>query len=441
MSDPRALALRILTQAQHDRTPSDALLAPMLARSGLDARDRRLVTALVQMTHRWRGRADRVLDTRLVRGIRSLDPRTLNTLRLAYVQLFHLDQIPAHAVVHTAVDLAWRHGGEGKARLVNKILRGLISHPPGPSDWRGADEGRSLAGDLSHPDWLIARWIERWGEPVTRRICEWNNQTPSFHLRVHGGSAAVAQVRAELQAQGMTVTPGRVLPEALRMEGTFDAQAHPLVRAGRVSVQDESQMLVGHLWPDSGATPVLDICAAPGTKTGHLAETAPHATIFASDHAPRRLQRVRDTAARLGLANVACFVADGRRPPVRQVMQRVLLDAPCTSLGVLQRRPDARWLHAGGDIRDAAALQAQLLDSAADLLLPGGCLVYSVCSLENEETEDRIAAFLDRHPDFAPEALPGSIPEAVRGAKGIVRVLPGTLEMEGLFAALLRKGS
>jgi 16S rRNA (cytosine967-C5)-methyltransferase len=439
MNDPRALALRILTQAQHDRTPSEALLAPLLARSALDARDRRLVTTLVQMTHRWRGRADRVLDTRLLRGVRSLDPNTLNTLRLAYVQLFHLDQIPAHAIVHTAVDLAWRHGGEGKARLVNKILRGLISRPPGPGDWLGAADGRSLEGDLSHPDWLIARWVERWGEPATRRICEWNNQTPSFHLRVHGGPPSVARVSDELRSAGMAVAPGRVLPEALRLEGTFDAHAHPLVKEGRVSVQDEGQMLVAHLWPEPDATPVLDLCAAPGTKTGHLAERTPQGTIFASDHAPRRLQRVRDTVARLGLANVACFVADGRMPPVRPVMRRVLLDAPCTSLGVLQRRPDARWLHASGDIHTAAELQAQLLDAAAGLLLPGGCLVYSVCSLETEETEERIAAFLDRHRDFAPEALPAVIPESLRGAAGIVQVLPGTLGMEGLFAALLRK--
>jgi 16S rRNA (cytosine967-C5)-methyltransferase len=441
MSDPRELALRVLTQAQDHRTPSEALLAPLLARSGLDARDRRLVTTLVQMTQRWRGRADHVLDARLVRGVRSLDPHTLNTLRLAYVQLFHLDQIPAHAAVHTAVDLARKHGGEGKARLVNKILRGLIGRPPEPADWLAPGEGRSLEGELSHPDWLIARWIARWGEPATRRICEWNNQTPNFHLRVPGGPLSMAQVSDELRAQGMSVAPGCVVPEALRLEGTFDAHAHPLVKAGRVSVQDESQMLVAHLWPDPDAAPVLDLCAAPGTKTGHLAERMPHGTIFASDHAPRRLQRVRDTAARLGLGNIACFVADGRRPPVRPVLRRVLIDAPCTSLGVLQRRPDARWLHTAGDIAAAAGLQAQLLDSAAGLLVPGGDLVYSVCSLEHEETAALIAAFLDRHHDFAPQPLPASIPESIRGGQGIVQVLPGTLAMEGLFAALLRKGA
>lgn len=444
--DARGLALRILTQAQRDRIPTEPLLAPTLARSDLDARDRRFVTTLIQTTHRWRGRADAVLDHRLERGVRSLDARTLNILRLGYVQLMHLDQIPPHAVVHTAVDLAWRASGEGKARLVNKILRGLIAHPPVPEEWAiapGQGTGGAPAdlspGELSHPAWLIERWRARWGDERTRALCQWNNRTPRFHLRVAGGAKESARVISALGAEGIAVEPGRLVPEALRLSGTLDLHGHPLLRAGSVSAQDESQMLVAHLWPADAAGPLLDLCAAPGTKTCHIAEREPQTTVIAADVAPRRLWRVRESLRRLGIEQVACLVADGLRPPLRPQFARVLLDAPCTALGVLQRRPDARWLRTPGDVLEASALQARLLDAAAGLLVPGGYLLYSLCSLEAEETDLQVSAFLERHPDFAPAEVPEVVPEALRAGVGRVRIVPGEIETEGLFAALLRR--
>jgi 16S rRNA (cytosine967-C5)-methyltransferase len=439
MDDPRALAVRILCRAQESRMPSEPLLGPMLNASGLDERDRRLVTALVQTTHRWRGRADRVLEKRLLRGVRSVDLVTLNILRLGYVQLFHFTQIPAHAIVHTSVDLAWRTVGEGKSRLVNRILRGLLAKHPGPEDWAWGRGAEGLEGELSHPAWLIERWLRRYGEETTRRICEWNNRAPVFHLRVRGGAAAVPMVRETFARAGVRVTAGAIVPESLRAEGTLDAHAHPLVRAGMISVQDESQMLVGHLWPEPEAVPVIDLCAAPGTKTAHLAEQAPEVPVFAADSSFHRVLRVRDTARRLGLDHLHVLVHDSRRPAVRTGFRRVLLDAPCTALGVLQRRPDARWLRTPGEVREAAALQAKILESAAALVAPGGWMVYSVCSLEPEETDERITAFLAGHPQFALEAAPGWIPDVLRDEAGRLRILPGTLGMEGLYAALMRR--
>jgi 16S rRNA (cytosine967-C5)-methyltransferase len=439
MHDPRALAVSILCRGQENRTPSEPLLGPMLSASGLDERDRRFATALVQTTHRWRGRADRVLEKRLLRGVRSVDLVTLNILRIGYVQLFHFTQVPAHAVVHTSVDLTWRLVGEGKSRLVNRILRGLLARRPGPEDWGWGRGAEGLEGELSHPAWLLERWLRRYGEETTRRICEWNNRTPVFHLRVRGGEAAVPEVRDTLSHAGVHVTAGAIVPEALRVEGTFDAHSHPLVRAGFISVQDESQMLVGRLWPDSTASPVIDLCAAPGTKTAHLAEQAPEGPVFATDSGLHRARRVRETALRLGLDHLHVLVHDARRPAVRAGFRRVLLDAPCSALAVLQRRPDARWLRTPGEMREAAVLQTQILEGAAGLVMPGGWLLYSVCSLEPEETDERTAAFLAGHPEFARDALPGWIPDALRGGDGALRILPGTLGMEGAYAALLRR--
>jgi 16S rRNA (cytosine967-C5)-methyltransferase len=437
--EARALALQVLSQCERGRIPCDAVLGPRLASCSLSERDRRLVTTLVRHTHRWRGRADRVLDKRLTRGLRSLDLSTLTILRIGYVQLFHLDQIPPHAAVHTSVDLCRRQGGDGKAGLVNQVLRGLLRHGPTPGEWGAGRGAEALEGELSHPHWLIERWLDRWGEEETRRVCEWNNGEPDFHLRVHGGEEARARVSRVLAKEDRTVTPGALLTEVLRVAGSFQVREHPLLKSGTLSPQDESQALVGRLWPDLAAGPVLDMCAGPGTKGAHLAELSPQATILAADLTHRRTRRVADTRRRLGLDNLFPVVSDGRRPAFRSVFRRVLLDAPCSGLGVLRRRPDARWLRSPGEIADAASLQHRLLDAAAELVAPGAHLLYSVCSLEPEESSLQVERFLERHPEFETGELPAWLPDEIRPAAGTVTIRPGHLGMEGMFASLLHK--
>ncbi len=436
--DAREVALAILCAADSSPAAAERERSRAFARAGLDSRSRRFVTTLVQTTHRWRGRADRVLDTRLERGLSSLDPCTRNILRLAYVQLFHLDAIPAYAVVDTAVELTRRHEGSGKARLVNGILRGLSKRPPSPREWGEGPGARALEGELSHPAWLLERWIARWGMEETRRICAWNNEPARIHLRVSGGAQAAEEIARALQGPEREIQPGAILEEALRVQGAFDPVHEPAVHAGQVTVQDESQMLVGRLWPDARAR-AFDLCASPGTKASHLAEQSGGAPVFASDVRLSRARLVASTSRRMRQPHLHALVADGRRPPYRNASaERVLLDAPCTSLGVLQRRPDARWLRGPEAIAGAARLQAQLLDAAAVLVAPGKWLLYSVCTLEPEETDAMMERFRARHPEFSPHELPGWVPEKIRAGAGIMRILPGVLGMEGVYAALMR---
>ncbi len=441
MDETRRLVLDVLIQCETNRTPSDPVLIPRLARSGLSDRDRRFAKMLVQTTHRWRGRADRVLDQRLHKGVRSLDPGLINVLRLGYIQLFHLDQIPPHAAVNSTVELAWTIGSEGQVRLVNRILRGLISTPPSPAEWSRGNRFEELSGELSHPVWLLERWIPRWGDEKVRRICQWNNQSPGFHFRVHGGDEIKNEVIEFLKENEMIFEPGALLQEAVRLKGSFQIGRNRLLTDGLISVQDESQMLVGHLWPDPDTGPVYDMCAAPGTKTSALCQNGTKTAVVASDLSMNRINRIRDTRKRLGLDRLYPVVANGIEPPFADVFQRVLIDAPCSGLGVLKRRPDARWLRCPGEISDAATLQRRLLNAGAQLVLPGGCLIYSLCSLENEEADDQVARFLDEHRDFSIAPLPQWLPESLRATNGTVCVLPGEMGLEGMFAAVMqRKG-
>jgi len=256
---------------------------------------------------------------------------------------------------------------------------------------------------------------------------------------VRGDAGARRRVKERLERDGQRVLPGEVLEEVLRVDGSFPIPDHPLIKDGSTSPQDESQSLVGRLWPAEAGGPILDLCASPGTKSAHLAELHPDLEVIASDLAFRRVRRVADTKRRLHLDRFRVLVADGCRPPFRDIFSRVLLDAPCTGLGVLRRRPDARWLRSPGELVDAARNQKRLLAAAAETVRPGGWLLYSVCSLEPEETETQIAAFLESRSDYRLVALPDRIPEDLTPRSGILRVLPGVRGMEGVFAALMQR--
>jgi 16S rRNA (cytosine967-C5)-methyltransferase len=440
MTDARMLALDVLIRCEREQTPADPVMVPMLANSRLKEVDRRLVKMLVQTTHRWRARADRVLDRRLDKGIQSLEPEILAVLRMAYIQLFHLDSIPPHAAVNTAVEMARYYGSEGVSRLVNRILRGLLTTPPSEADWKRGSKLEALRGEYSHPSWLLERWLNRYDEDTVRRLCDWNNSPPQMHIRAVGGDEVRSRVLDYLEDEQIQYQSGEVVPEALRIQGRFSVAGNPLLHEGLITIQDESQMLVGRLWPDDCSGPVFDMCAAPGTKTAHICDRNPEALVVAADVTARRLKRVEHTRRRLELKRLVSVVADGRRPPFGPVFERVLVDAPCSGLGVLKRRPDARWLRTPMELMKAAVGQGELLNSAASLVKPGGLLLYSLCSLEPEEADDQVGLFLERHGEFKIEPLPDWVPEALRAESGCLTVLPGTLGMEGMFAALMRRG-
>lgn len=425
----RALAMQVLAALDAGEPWERAW--PRTAPDGVDARERRLAHELASGTVRLRARLDAIAARYSSRPPELLDPVVRRILRLGLYQLFEMSGVAAHAAVHETVELAKLHA-PAAAGLVNAVLRAALRAPDGAAIPEGATPAATLAARHSHPEWLVARWLERFGREATEDLCRYDNRRPDLCLRVN----AQRTTRAGLLAQIPGAVPGVWAAASVRLPVAGYAPARAAVQSGDASVQDEAATLVAPLVLADGARTVLDLTAAPGGKTCHLAELAgPGGIIHAFDRTPEKIARIAANAARLGLGNVVTAIGDARRLRVAPA-PAVLLDAPCSGLGVLARRPDLRWRKSPSDLPRLGALQLALLQAAARLVEPGGRLVYSVCSFEPEETVEVVAQFA---------AVPGfgldsdGIPEGLRAGPGILYSLPQCHGMDGGFVACWRR--
>lgn len=396
----RAAALEILSAALARRTGLDeALSAP--AFNALEPRDRAFARALAMATLRRLGPIDRALDARLTKS----PPDTVrNILRLGVAQVFLMDT-PAFAAVATTVDLAAARGDARPFKgLVNAVLRNLLREPP------NLDEARALA-----PEWLLARWTAAYGEAEALAIAAAIAQEPAADLSLRAAEDAAAVAEA---------VEGEMLPGGtIRTQRRGDLAAWPGFDEGQWWVQDASAAVAARLLEPAPGQQVLDLCAAPGGKTLQLA--AAGAEVTALDRSAARMKRMAENLRRTGLS-AKTLVADATGW-TGGPFDAVLLDAPCTSTGTFRRHPDVLWAVRPSDIVSLAATQAKLLDAAADRVAAHGRLIYCVCSLEPEEGEAQIEAFLRRRSDYALEpAIPGEggAPEASLRPDGTLRILP-----------------
>ncbi|HEX5727062.1 MAG TPA: 16S rRNA (cytosine(967)-C(5))-methyltransferase RsmB [Longimicrobiaceae bacterium] len=404
------------------------------AAARLDPRDRAWTQELVYGTFRLRGRIDHLLGALARGGVERLEPDVLDVLRLGAYQLLEMGSVPPYAAVSQSVELARGAGAGRAAGLVNGVLQNLQRRGgrvafPDPA----ADPVGWLATWGSHPRWLAERWVARWGAEAALALAEADNARPELYLRPLGLSAAEAV--AALAAAGIEAEPVDFAPDSVRVAPPATAAA--ALAAVPAVVQDPAAALVVRYAAVPGGATVLDLCAAPGGKSLGLAERA--GRVAAADLSPRRLARVAENAARVGWSGrLGGVVADGRHPPFRPA-ELVLLDAPCTGTGTFRRHPDGRWRVGPEDLAALAALQDELLEAAAPLVRPGGWLVYSTCSLEREENEARVEAFLAARPEWAPDPAPGAVAPGLLDAGGRLCVLPHLQGVDGAFAARLRR--
>ena len=401
----------------------------------LDARDRRWTQELVYGTLRRRSWLDAILDARVRGGLARLDLDVVDLLRLGTYQLLRMRSVPAYAAIAQTVELAKRRHGLGASKLVNAVLRRADRERdelglPVPSD-----PVDSLALGCSHPRWLVARWVARWGAAETERLLEANNGEAPVILRPFG--TVREQLETSLEGAGVHVEDVPLVSDSIRISGAAALTELGTYRKGLFFVQDPGATLVTKYASFPEGADVADLCAAPGGKSLELSRTA--RVVYAADRSLPRLMRVRANVNRLDARNLQLIVADARLPAIRPV-DAVLLDVPCTGTGTFRRHPDARWRLKISDLAVMGALQGALLRAAADVVRPGGLLVYATCSLEPEENDAQVERFLaDQGGQWTLEPPPeGAVPGAVIDA-GRLRVLPQRHGTDGAFAARLRK--
>ena len=399
----------------------------------LDPRDRRWTHELVYGMLRRRGWIDFLLSARVRGGIARLDPDLIDLLRLGSYQLLWMASVPAYAAIAQTVELAKLRHGIGASKLVNAVLRRLDRERDEPPPVLPTDPLDALATRYSHPRWLVARWVARWGADATAALLEANNHEAPLVVRPF--QVVREQLEAMLEAAGVAVSDAPLVTDSLVISGASLIELGAF-QQGLLFVQDPAATLVTRYAAFAPGSVVADLCAAPGGKTVELSRTARF--VVAADASLARLARLRGTVARLELANVHPLVSDARTPAIAPV-DAVLVDAPCTGTGTFRRHPDSRWRLQVSDLALLPAAQRAILRSAAQLVKPGGLLVYSTCSLETEENDAQVEAFLAEHRHFTLEPPPaGAVPDTVLDA-GRLRVLPHLHGTDGAFAARLRR--
>lgn len=429
----RSVAWDVLLRVETRGAWAEELLPERLHRSGLPEAELRLCRELVFGTVKARRFLDFVLQPLWKRG-RPPQPRVLTLLRLGAYQLLLLSKVPPHAAVHATVELAKSSLTPAQSGFINALLRevGRRGAPPLPDPT--ADPVAHLGVRHSFPDWIVRRWLERYGAEACTALLDAANEAPPVVARTNRTRITRDRVRERLSAAGIEVEPLDA-PQALRLSGGGDPAQVPGFAEGWFYFQDESSQWLGHLVDPPPGGVCLDLCAAPGGKATHLAELMDdHGRVVASDRHPGRLERVRQNAVRLGLASVEVHsrLASGLDA------DRVLVDAPCSGLGTLRRHAEGRWRVRESDLPRLAAGQLTLLDQAAAHVRPGGHLIYATCTTEPEENEGVAAAFLAGHPEFVLRPGPGAggLPgPGFWDADGYFRTFPGRGDGDGVFAA------
>lgn len=433
VSPARLAAFDVLRRVAEQAAFASVLLASK--EEELQPNDRALCHELVMGVLRRQLWLDRLVSHYSNRDAERLDLPVLITLRLGLYQLRFLSRIPPSAAVSESVNLVRFARLRSADVLVNAVLRRATREPDYDPLAAISDPVGRLAVEASHPLWLLERWIDDFGFAQAAAFARANNEPPAVVFRVVHSQAKEAEVLAVLRTAGATLSPGQIVTDAWLIKGGRDA-LNQLVQEGRVYIQEEASQLVGRALGARARDRVLDVCAAPGSKTTQIADLAPDALVVAGELHEHRLRTVIGAVALQGLRNVRCLVFDGLQnlPFADGSFDRVLVDAPCSGTGTLRRNPEIRWRISPDDIRDLAGKQIRLLCNASRVVKPGGWLVYSTCSVEREENEALVSELLQRETNFALEPADSSL-----GAPWIIQTWPHRHGTDGFFIAVLRR--
>lgn len=435
----RGLAVKILNRVDRTDAYLDKLLEIELKNSILVGADKALLFEIVHGVTRWEGRIDWILTGFYKGQFSKAIPNVKNALRVALYQILFLEKVPDYAAVNEAVEFVKKLQGQAAADLTNAILRNIIRNKeairyPNPEE----DVNAYLSSYLSHPSWLVKRWLNRFGKEETEKLLIANNNKPSLTIRINNLVTNPAEVKSLLNSVDLKFSEGKYLKEFIRMNSLTNITDWEYFSKGYFSVQDESTGFPIKLLDVSPGMRVLDLCAAPGGKTAFIADEMKNTgEIVALDKFESRLKILEKNLARLKVTNVLTKAIDAADYEDEAGFDRVLIDAPCSGLGTLTKKPDLKWKRDLGDIRKIVNIQYDLLKKGASLVKEKGFVVYSTCTIEPEENYELVKKFLAENSNFSLVSAGTTLPRSIVDENGCVATLPHVHGIDGAFAAKL----
>lgn len=441
----RETALEIITRVGENGGFSHLLIDQAIKKKEFDMRDEGLLTEIVYGTIQRKLTLEYYL-TFFVDEKKKIKPWLKWLCYMSLYQMTFLDRIPDHAIIHESVEIAKKKGHKGMASFVNGVLRS-VQRSGLPELSHIDDPVKRLAIQSSHPAWLVERWIEMYGINVTEKMCLINLEHKPMAVRVQplkiNRETAIAQLetdgyeveRSLLSGQGIIITKGNILRSNL-------------FSTGKITIQDQSSMMVAEMLDLIPGLTVLDACSAPGGKSTHIAEKMENkGKVHAYDLHEKKVKLVAEKASELELDIIETGQADSRqldRLHAHETFDRILLDAPCSGLGVIRGKPDIKYSKSEKDIYQLAAIQKELLESIVPLLKKDGKLVYSTCTVDKEENEEVIRVFLDSHPEFKiDEQFFNELPDNLKKSSGLsawgLQLFPHDFDSDGFFLTRLKK--
>ncbi|WP_026689952.1 16S rRNA (cytosine(967)-C(5))-methyltransferase RsmB [Alteribacter aurantiacus] len=441
----REAALDVLLKVEKNQAYSHLLLNDTIKRNKISPKDIGLFTEIVYGTIQHKKTLDFYISPFVKKPLDKLDQWVKILLELTVYQTAYLDRIPERAAFYEAVQIAKKRGHKGISGMVNGVLRSMQREGL-PDVNEIEDPIKKLAVKTSHPEWLVERWIRQYGEKKCEEICEANLLHPKQSARVNQTKATLDEVLSLLQEEGVTAVPSEVIPEALIVTNGVLSRTR-VFKEGFVAIQDESSMIVAHALGAKEGEHVLDACAAPGGKSTHIAETMNNTGVIRSlDIHKQKVALIEEQAGRLDLTNIQAEKLDARRAHEKfekESFDRILVDAPCSGLGVIKRKPDMKWTKSEDDVKRLSEIQLAILNSVWSLLKPGGTLVYSTCTIDREENDHVVATFLENEPNAQIDPqLPNRLPKRVKpllNEKGLVQVFPSDFDTDGFFITAVTK--
>lgn len=434
----RKLAVKILNRILNEGAYSNIILSKELNEAELSDKDKALLTEIVYGVLRRKKTLD-IIISNFIKDIKLMNKDILNILRVAIYQMNFLDKIPSYAACNEAVEEA-KEISENDSKLVNGILRNFTKNPDDINVLGNKID--EYAYKFSFEPWMIRLLIKQYGENSAKKIMAGLNQIPKVSIRVNDIKADYDEVYNELEEMNYEIEEGIVCPEAICIKGGKSIESNPLFQEGKITVQDESAMVIAPLLEIEEGMEVLDLCSAPGGKTTHIAEILQNTgKVLAFDIHESKLSLIKENCERLGITNVEVGVNDATKLNANLIASsdRVLIDVPCSGLGIIRKKPEIKWNKKRNDLKEIITIQREIMENSWQYLKNGGVMIYSTCTLNKEENEENIEWFINKHKDCEIKKIfIGKQDNLVYNRDGSLTIMPNE-NMDGFFVAKLEK--